>query len=143
MSASAARSADRIAALGLLVGARFGIAGTLVGSPTAQASLWAIDAIGLVVATGHSGRTERQCPSVRCRDRLMVGGAGPRQRPETVPVVAAAPRRRCGVLIHRHIRSHLFWRSPVARVGALPFCAYPVLVATLLGWARSVVREPA
>jgi hypothetical protein len=42
---------DRIATVGLLVGAIFGLAGTLVRSPTLQASLWAIDAVGLVVAT--------------------------------------------------------------------------------------------
>jgi hypothetical protein len=42
---------DRIATVGLLVGAMFGLAGTLVRSPTLQASLWAIDAVGLVVAT--------------------------------------------------------------------------------------------
>jgi hypothetical protein len=42
---------NRIAALGLLVGATFGLAGTLVGSPHLQASLWAIDSVGLVIAT--------------------------------------------------------------------------------------------
>jgi hypothetical protein len=42
---------DRIAASGLLVGAAFGLAGTFVGSPHLQASLWAIDSVGLVIAT--------------------------------------------------------------------------------------------
>jgi hypothetical protein len=42
---------DRIAAVGLLVGAGFGLAGTLVESPQLQASLWAIDSVGLVIAT--------------------------------------------------------------------------------------------
>jgi hypothetical protein len=42
---------DRIAAAGLLVGAALGLAGTLVESPTLQASLWAIDSVGLVIAT--------------------------------------------------------------------------------------------
>lgn len=45
------RAVDRVAAGGLLVGAGFGLAGTLVSSPTLQASLWAIDSVGLVVAT--------------------------------------------------------------------------------------------
>ena len=51
MSASSDRTLGRIAAGGLLVGAVFGLAGTLVGSPTLQASLWAIDSVALVVAT--------------------------------------------------------------------------------------------
>jgi hypothetical protein len=44
-------SLDRIAALGLLVGATLGLAGTFVGSPYAQACLWAVDSVGLVIAT--------------------------------------------------------------------------------------------
>jgi hypothetical protein len=40
-----------VAAAGLLVGAVFGLAGTLVASPQLQASLWAIDSVGLVIAT--------------------------------------------------------------------------------------------
>jgi hypothetical protein len=51
VSASPDRTLDRIAAGGLLVGAVFGLAGTLVASPTLQASLWAIDSVALVVAT--------------------------------------------------------------------------------------------
>ena len=45
------RTLDRIAAGGLLVGAVFGLAGTVAASPTLQASLWAIDSVALVVAT--------------------------------------------------------------------------------------------
>jgi hypothetical protein len=51
MNATPERVINRIAALGLLVGAAFGLAGTFVGSPHLQASLWAIDSVGLVVAT--------------------------------------------------------------------------------------------
>ena len=51
MSSSPNRTLDRIAAGGLLVGAVFGLAGTLVPSPALQASLWAIDSVALVVAT--------------------------------------------------------------------------------------------
>jgi hypothetical protein len=42
---------NRMAAGGLLVGATFGLAGTFVSSPQLQASLWAIDSVGLVVAS--------------------------------------------------------------------------------------------
>ena len=51
MGASSGTTLNRIAAAGLLVGAAFGLAGTLVTSPQLQASLWAIDSVGLVVAT--------------------------------------------------------------------------------------------
>jgi hypothetical protein len=51
MSAAAERDLNRIAALGLLAGAAFGLAGTFVGSRYLQASLWAIDSVGLVIAT--------------------------------------------------------------------------------------------
>jgi hypothetical protein len=51
MSATSNRTLDRIAAAGLVVGAVFGLAGTLVASAALQASLWAIDSVGLVVAT--------------------------------------------------------------------------------------------
>jgi hypothetical protein len=51
MSSRSDGSLDRIAAVGLLVGAGFGLAGTLVASPHLQASLWAIDSVGLVITT--------------------------------------------------------------------------------------------
>jgi hypothetical protein len=50
MSRTSERALNRIAAAGLLVGARFGLAGTLVGSADLQAILWAIDSVGLVIA---------------------------------------------------------------------------------------------
>jgi len=50
-SPPSSRAVDRVTAGGLLVGAVFGLAGTLVASPTLQATLWAIDSIGLVLAT--------------------------------------------------------------------------------------------
>ena len=51
MSAGSERTLNWIAVWGLLVGAAFGLAGTLVRSPYVQASLWAIDSVGLVIAT--------------------------------------------------------------------------------------------
>jgi hypothetical protein len=50
-TATSDRVLNRIAALGLFVGAAFGLAGTLVGSADVQACLWAIDSVGLVIAT--------------------------------------------------------------------------------------------
>jgi hypothetical protein len=42
---------DIIAVIGLGLGAVFGLAGTLVSDPRVQSTLWAIDSVGLVVAT--------------------------------------------------------------------------------------------
>ena len=50
MSAGSGTTVNRIAAAGLVVGAVFGLAGTFVGSPHLQASLWAVDSVGLVIA---------------------------------------------------------------------------------------------
>lgn len=50
MSAGSGIRLNRIAAGGLVVGATFGLAGTLVASSKLQASLWAIDSVGLVIA---------------------------------------------------------------------------------------------
>jgi hypothetical protein len=51
LSAASDLTLNRIAAAGLLVGAALGLAGTLAGSPQVQAFLWAIDSVGLVIAT--------------------------------------------------------------------------------------------
>jgi hypothetical protein len=51
MTSASDRTLNRIAAAGLLVGAGFGLAGTLVTSRNLQASLWAIDSVALVIAT--------------------------------------------------------------------------------------------
>jgi hypothetical protein len=51
MTSSSDSTLNRMAAGGLVVGAGFGLAGTLVTSPSLQASLWAIDSVALVIAT--------------------------------------------------------------------------------------------
>jgi hypothetical protein len=45
------RKLNLIAAIGLSIGAVFGLAGTMVIDPNLQSILWAIDSVGLVVAT--------------------------------------------------------------------------------------------
>ncbi|MBZ9975583.1 hypothetical protein [Mesorhizobium sp. BR-1-1-10] len=42
---------DTTAALGLVIGGIFGLAGTFVASAPLRESLWAIDGVSLVVAT--------------------------------------------------------------------------------------------
>jgi hypothetical protein len=148
---------DRIATVGLLVGAIFGLAGTLVRSPTLQASLWAIDAVGLVVATSLLA-----LKFFRAGEDIVAGGflvfaigegvllsgtaAGPSG---SVPALAAGMALWAAALVGG-IAAVLF-AATAARLYAgeallptsapLPFFGYPFLVATLLGWAWVTGKE--
>jgi len=51
MDPTMGRKLNIVAAAGLAVGAVFGLAGTIVTHPDLQATLWAIDSVGLVMAT--------------------------------------------------------------------------------------------
>ena len=51
MNTAAPRRLDVIAAIGLVLGGVFGIAGTVVARPELRQAFWAIDGVGLVVAT--------------------------------------------------------------------------------------------
>jgi len=159
--------------MGLLVGAAFGLAGTLVASPYVQASLWAIDSVGLVVATSLLA-----LKYLRAGADIVAGGylvfaigegvllsgtaSGPRA---SVPAFAAgtalwaaalalisAPRQLPSWLrLLGAVAAGLFAITAARIYGGeallptsapLPFFGYPFLVATLLGWAWMLVREP-
>src|SRR5215468_2200069 len=51
MNSTTPRQLDFVAAIGLGVGAVFGLAGTVVTQAPVQQTLWAIDGLGLTVAT--------------------------------------------------------------------------------------------
>src|SRR5437773_2772168 len=51
MNSSMYRSLNIVAAIGLALGVVFGLTGTMVTQPSLQNTLWAIDSVGLVVAT--------------------------------------------------------------------------------------------
>lgn len=171
MSLGSRRALDRIAAGGLLVGAGFGLAGTLVASPTLQASLWAIDGVALVVATGlltlKYFRAEVDLAAAgflvfAIGEGVMLSGtaAGPAG---SIPAFAAgtalwaaalalvsAPALLPGWLRLLGAAAACLFAVTAARIFAgealsptaapLPFFAYPFLVATLLGWAWTLVR---
>jgi hypothetical protein len=165
---------NRIAAGGLLVGAGFGLAGTLVTSPELQASLWAIDSVALVIATSlltlKYFRTGSELVSAgflvfAIGEGVLLSGtaAGPRG---SVPAFAAgtalwaaalalisAPPRFNGWLRVLGGAAACLFAITAGRIYAgelllpisapLPFFAYPFLVATLLGWAWTLLREAA
>jgi hypothetical protein len=163
---------DRIAAVGLLVGAGFGLAGTLVESPPLQASLWAIDSVGLVIATSLLA-----LKYFRAGDDIVAGGflvfaigegvllsgtaAGPAG---SVPAFAAGTALWAAALaLVSAPRLLPTWLRALGAVAAclfgltsaciyageellptstpLPFFAYPFLVATLLGWAWTLMNR--
>ena len=163
---------DRIAASGLLVGAGFGLAGTLVKSPYLQASLWAIDSVGLVIASSLLA-----LKYVRAGEDVVAGGflvfaigegvllsgtaAGPSG---SVPAFAAgtalwaaalalvsAPRllptwlRALGAVaacLFALTSARIYAGEELLPTSApLPFFAYPFLVATLLGWAWTLMKR--
>ncbi len=51
MNVSRPTHLDRIAATGVAVGGIFGLAGTFVGQPAVRQEFWALDGVGLIVAT--------------------------------------------------------------------------------------------
>jgi hypothetical protein len=163
---------DRIAAVGLLVGAGFGLAGTLVESPHLQATLWAIDSVGLVTATSLLA-----LKYFRAGEDVVAGGflvfaigegvllsgtaAGPSG---SVPAFAAGTALWAAALaLVSAPRLLPTWLRALGAVAAclfaltsaciyageellptsapLPFFAYPFLVATLLGWAWTLMKR--
>jgi hypothetical protein len=163
---------DRIAASGLLVGAGFGLAGTLVKSPHLQASLWAIDSVGLVIASSLLA-----LKYVRAGEDVVAGGflvfaigegvllsgtaAGPSG---SVPAFAAGTALWAAALaLVSAPRLMPIWLRMLGAIAAclfaltsaciyageellptsapLPFFAYPFLVATLLGWAWTLMKR--
>jgi hypothetical protein len=156
------------------VGAAFGLAGTLVGSPQLQASLWAIDSVGLVIAASLLA-----VKYLRAGSELVAGGflvfaigegvllsgtaAGPAG---SIPAFAAGIALWAAALALVSASSQFpRWLRLLGGVAAtlfaitagriyagevlvptakpLPFFAYPFLVATLLGWAWTLLREEA
>jgi hypothetical protein len=173
MSASSERALNRTAAVGLLVGAAFGLAGTLVGSPHAQASLWAIDSVGLVIATsllalkyfragaeivaggflvfaigegvllsGTAAGPSGSVPAFAAGTALWAAAlaliSAPRLLPPWLRLVGAVTA--CPFAI---TAARIYAGEPLLPTSSpLPFFGYPFLVATLLGWAWMLMREP-
>jgi hypothetical protein len=173
MSASSERTLNRIAALGLLVGAAFGLAGTLVGSPYLQASFWAIDGVGLVIATsllalkyfraeadivaggylvfaigegvllsGTAAGPSGSVPAFAAGTALWAAAlaliSAPRQLPPWPRLLGAVAACLFAVTAGRIYAGEALLPTS----SPLPFVGYPFLVATLLGWAWMLMREP-
>jgi hypothetical protein len=174
MNTRSGRTLNRIAAGGLLVGAGFGLVGTLVSSPQLQASLWAIDSVGLVLAASLLA-----VKYLRAGSELLAAGflvfaigegvllsgtaagstasvpafaAGIALWAAALAVISASPHFAPWLRLLGGVAAALF-AVTAGRVYAgevllptatpLPFFAYPFLVATLVGWAWTLLREVA
>lgn len=172
MPPSSDRHLNRIAAVGLVVGAVFGLAGTLVASPHVQASLWAIDSVALVIATSLLAMKYFRAGAdvlaagflvFAIGEGVLLSGtaAGPEA---SVPAFAAGTALWAAALSLISAPSLLgpllrllgggaaaLFAITAGRIYAgetllptstpLPFFAYPFLVATLLGWAWTLLKE--
>jgi hypothetical protein len=174
MSAGSGTRLNRVAAAGLVVGAAFGLAGTLVSSPRLQASLWAIDSVGLVIAASLLA-----VKYLRAGAELVAGGflvfaigegvllsgtaAGPAGSipafaagialwAASLALISASSRFQRWLRLLGGVAAILFAITAgriyagevlVPTAKPLPFFAYPFLVATLLGWAWTLLREEA
>jgi hypothetical protein len=174
MTASPSATLNRIAAAGLLVGAGFGLAGTLVRSPELQATLWAIDSVGLVIATSLLALKYLRAGSelvaagflvFAIGEGVLLSGtaAGPSGSvpafaagialwAAALALISASPQLQGWLRLLGGVAASLF-AITAGRIYAgevllptatpLPFFAYPFLVATLLGWAWTLLREEA
>ena len=173
MSAIPERALDMTAAAGLLAGAVFGLAGTLVKSPTVQACLWAIDSVGLVIATSLLAiKYFRVGADIVAGGFLVFAiGEGVLLSGTAAGLSGSAPAFAAGTALWAAALALISaprllrpWLRALGAVAAclfavtsarmfagetllptsspLPFFAYPFLVATLLGWAWTLTRQP-
>jgi hypothetical protein len=165
------RSLNIVAAVGLGLGAVFGLAGTLVEAASLRQAFWAIDGIGLVVASAlltvkyfRKGNDWVAAGFLvfAIGEGLVVAGAaaevaGVPSFGSGVALWAAAllltsiPRefatwvRAAGIVaaaLFAIVASRIFLGEPLLPASApLPFFAYPFLVITFVGWIWALLSE--
>lgn len=166
MSATSNRALDRLAGLGLLIGAVFGLAGTLARSPSVQASLWASDSVGLVIATsllamkyfragadivaggylvfaigegvllsGTAAGPSASVPAFAAGTALWAGGLALISAPRQLPLWLRLLGLGSACLFAITAAGIYAGEKLLPTSSPLPFFAYPLLVATLVGWA--------
>lgn len=132
MTANPNRTLSRVAAAGLLVGAVFGLAGTLVASPGLQASQWAVDGVALVIATSLlTLKYLRAGSDLLCAGFLVfaIGRACCSPAPGWLRLLGGL-----GACLFALTAGRIYAGEVLLPTSTpLPFLAYPFLVATLLG----------
>jgi len=135
---------DLVAAVGLAIGGVFGLAGTFMGQPSLRQAFWAIDAVGLVVATAlltmKYFRKGNDCVAAG----FLVGVAPDDEPSENVRHVDSSRRYgRCRSL-RDHRRQDLLGRTGVAHRRAAAIARLSVPRSDLRGVDRDAAqaREP-
>ncbi len=128
-----------IAAIGLVIGAVLGMAGTFAPSASLRGLAWGLDGTTLIVAaallTIHHCR--RGNDLVAAGFLVFVVGEGLILSGAAMDLVASAPSFAAGVGLWAASRALTPLSEP------LPFFAYPFLAATLFGWAWVHYRNAA
>jgi hypothetical protein len=129
-----------LAAIGLVAGAVFGIAGTFAPSASWRGLAWGVDGTALVVASAllavhhfHRGNVLAAAGFLVCvvGEALVLSGAA-------MTLEASAPLFAAGVSLWAAMGAAL---TPLSE--PLPFFAYPFLAATLFAWAWVHYRDAA
>ena len=109
---------------GLVVGAILGVAGTFASSASLRGLLWGIDGVALVAAG----------VSLWAASLVMI--SVPAVMPLWVRVVASI-----AAVLFSVVAVQLFQGQPLDALSRpLPFFAYPLLAATMFGWAWAHYR---
>jgi hypothetical protein len=160
MNQNAAGKLNIVAAIGLALGGVFGMAGTMVSQPSLQNTLWAIDSLGLVMATalltlkyfaiGESVILSGTAAGLAGSVPAFAAGSGlwatalllisiPSEFAVVVRLIGVASAILFGLTATRIFRGEQL--SPIS--SPLPFFAYPLLVLTFAGWIWTLLKRPA
>jgi len=159
-----------LAVLGLGIGAGCGLAGTVVERPSLRQVFWAIDGVGLVVASalltvrflrrGHDGVAAGLLVFAAGESLLVSGTAAGLEA--SVPSFGGVALRAAGLLLVSIPDAFATWVRLVGALASLlfvivaarilwgeqllptssplPFFAYPFLVLALVGWMWDLIR---
>jgi hypothetical protein len=158
------RRLNIVAAMGLAVGAALGMAGTVVTQANLQNTCWAIDSVGLVMATallavkylrkGNDFVAAGFLVFAIGESVLLSGTAA--GLAGSVPAFAAGTALWATALLLISVRVvgivtsvlfavtalRIFWGEDLLPISSpLPFFAYPFLVLTMIGWIWTLLRE--
>jgi len=163
---------NRVAAFGLALGAVFGMTGTVVTQSNLRNTSWAIDSLGLIMATalltlkyfrkgndfvaagflvfaiGEAAMLSGTAAGLAGSVPAFAAGTGlwaislllvslPREFPAAVRLAGVVSS-----ILFAITAARIFWGEQLLPTSSpLPFFAYPLLVATFIGWIWTLLKE--
>ena len=138
------KSANIVAVIGLALGGVFGMAGTFVAARNLQAALWAIDGVGLIVATAllalHFFRKGNDIVAAgflvfACASSVMLTGNATTAE-GSVPSFAAGTALWCAALLLTSVpKEFAVWVRVVGIIGSVLFA----ITAASIFWGKQVL----